>query len=320
MRYSRFLLLGLLLLTGIGARAAHASEALIRASVNESDLATLGGNTPPSALIEARDLGAVEEAMSFDHLLLMLRRDAATEAALQTRIEAMHTQGSPEFHHWLSAQQVGAQFGTNAQDVAALQEWLTSHGFTVNRLYKSGLILDFSGTAAQIREAFHTEIHRLALPNGERHLANVSDPQIPAALAPAVVGVHLHDFFARARHTAMRPCGHAAMRPMQYDHAAQRWKPHFTLPYQGRDLYVVAPYDFATIYNLLPLWRAGMTGKGITIAAVEDSNLANPSDWSTFRSTFGLQRFQAGTFEQVYPDCSNPGQNGDEIEAALDVE
>jgi subtilase family serine protease len=312
MRHSSLVLLGLLLLAGIRAAVAEPAAALIRSPVDESVRVTLGGNTPPSATIGARDQGAVDDALPFEHLLLMLKRDAATEGALQARILALHTPGSSEFHHWLTAEQVGAQFGANPRDVAVLQQWLTSHGFAVNRLYKSGLVLDFSGTAAQIRETFHTEIHRLQMANGEKHLANVSDPQIPAALAAAVVGVHLHDFFARPRHSAMHP--------MHYDHAAQRWNPQFTLPFQGSDLFVVAPYDFATIYNLLPLWRAGITGKGITIATVEDSNLKHPGDWSTFRKTFGLEDFKQATFEQVYPACPNPGQNGDEIEAALDVE
>jgi subtilase family serine protease len=312
MRHPAFVLLGLLLLTGTRAGVADTPEALIRAPVNESELVTLGGNTPPSTTIGARDQGTVDDAMPFEHLLLMLKRDVATESALQRRIEALHSQGSTEYHRWLTAEQVGAQFGTNPQDVAVLEQWLTSHGFTVNRLYKSGLVLDFSGTAAQIREAFHTEIHRLQMQNGEKHLANLSDPQIPAALAAAVVGVHLHDFFARPHHTAMRP--------VHFDVAAERWEPQFTLPFQGVDFHIVAPYDFATIYNLLPLWRAGITGKGVTIATVEDSNLKHPSDWSTFRKTFGLEGFKQATFEQVYPACPNPGQNGDEIEAALDVE
>jgi subtilase family serine protease len=312
MRYSSLVLLGLLLMTGIRSAVAQTPEALIRSAVNESDRVTLGGNTPPAATIGARDQGAVDDAMPFEHLLLMLRRDATTEGALQRRIEALHTPGSAEFHHWLTAEQVGAQFGVNPEDVALLEQWLTSHGFAVNRLYKSGLVLDFSGTAAQVRETFHTEIHHLEMPNGERHLANVSDPQIPAALAAAVEGVRLHNFFARPRHTPMRP--------VHYDQASERWVPRFTLPYQGADFYVVAPYDFATIYNLLPLWRAGITGKGVTIATVEDSNLRHPGDWSTFRKTFGLTGFKQATFKQVYPACPNPGQNGDEIEAALDVE
>ena len=107
---------------------------------------------------------------------------------------------------------------------------------------------------------------------------------------------------------------------MSYDSTAGRWQPHFTLPFQGSVFNVVAPFDFATIYNLLPLWNQGITGKGVTIATVEDTNLAHPSDWSTFRKTFGLTGFKDATFKQVYPGCPNPGQNGDEIEAALDVE
>ena len=59
------------------------------------------------------------------------------------------------------------------------------------------MVIDFSGTAGQVREAFSTEIHYLEV-NGAQHIANMSDPQIPAALAPAVAGiVSLHDFVPR---------------------------------------------------------------------------------------------------------------------------
>ncbi|HMD33149.1 MAG TPA: S53 family peptidase, partial [Candidatus Acidoferrales bacterium] len=147
---------------------------------------------------------------------------------------------------------------------------------------------------------------------GEKHVANIRDPQIPAALAAAVEGVPLHNFFARPRL--------AKGGPVSYDRASGRWNPRFNVPFQGITFNVVAPYDFATIYNLLPLWNQGFTGKGVTIATVEDTNLANPSDWATFRQTFGLTGFTHATFKQVYPRCQNPGANGDEIEAALDVE
>jgi len=313
MRHAPLVLLGLTIVAALlRPAAAGTPQALIRTPVDESDRVTLAGNTPPAAVIGAQDRGAVEDGMRFEHLLLMLKRDAATEASLQRHIEAMHTPGTPEFHHWLTAEQVGTGFGMAPEDVAAIERWLSSHGFSVNRLYKSGLVVDFSGTAAQVRETFHTEVHHLEMPTGERHVANIADPQIPAALAPAVVGVSFHDFFARPHHTQMRP--------VKYDRAAQRWQPQFALPYDGSVLNIVAPFDFATIYDLQPLWRAGITGEGVTIAAVEDSNLAHPGDWSTFRETFGLEQFKHASFEQVYPDCANPGQNGDEIEAALDVE
>ena len=75
----------------------------------------------------------------------------------------MYQPGSPNFHQWLTADQLGAQYGPNAKDIAAVTGWLTSHGFQVNEVAKSGMVVDFSGTAAQIKSAFRTEMHSLTL-------------------------------------------------------------------------------------------------------------------------------------------------------------
>jgi subtilase family serine protease len=292
--------------------SAQEQKRLITERVDESKLVTLGGNTTPAAARSENDRGPVADDVRFEHMLLLLKRDPETEARLMQQIDAMHNPASPEFHHWLTAEQFGARYGIDPQDMEAIQEWLKSHGFTVNQVYKNGLVLDIAGTAKQIRDAFHTEMHNLVLPNGDQHMANIRDPQIPAALGPAVEGVPLHDFFPRPRVTKLRP--------VSFNHDAGKWQPYFTVPIQGSNFFVVAPFDFATIYNLMPLWNQGFTGRGVTIATVEDTNLAHPSDWSTFRKTFGLSGFNHGNFKQIYPGCKDPGQNGDEIEAALDVE
>jgi subtilase family serine protease len=49
----------------------------------------------------------------------------------------------------------------------------------------------------------------------------------------------------------------------------------------------VVPYDFATIYNVLPLWHSGIDGTGQTIAIAGTSNI-NLADVASFRSIFGL--------------------------------
>jgi uncharacterized protein (TIGR03437 family) len=51
--------------------------------------------------------------------------------------------------------------------------------------------------------------------------------------------------------------------------------------------YGVGPYDFATIYNLLPLWNAGIDGSGQSIAIAAASNI-DLADVRNFRSVFGL--------------------------------
>ncbi len=293
--------------------AADRPRPVITGPIDESQLVTLAGNTTAAALDAKNDRGAVADNLRFDHLLLALKTAPETEARLSKLIDEMHHEDSPNFHRWLTPQQLGERFGLASQDRDTIQRWLESHGFSVNRVYQNGLVIDFAGTAAQIREAFHTEVHTLVLPNGDEHLANISDPQIPAALAPAIDGItSLHDFFPRSR--AMK------LGPVSYDSATQTWHPHFTVGFQGQTFHAVAPYDFATIYNLLPLWKRGFTGKGVTIATVEVSNLAHESDWHSFRKSFGLDDFQDGNFRQIYPNCTNPGQNGAEFEAALDVE
>jgi len=56
----------------------------------------------------------------------------------------------------------------------------------------------FSGTAAQVSSAFHTEIHFIDV-DGVTRYANVTDPSIPAALAPAVIGpAELHNYPGQA--------------------------------------------------------------------------------------------------------------------------
>src|ERR1019366_90474 len=163
----------------------------------------------------------------------------------------------------ITAKEFGERFGLSKPDLDTISRWLQARGFTVNVVYENGTLIDFSGTAGQVRAAFHTEIHELDV-KGVKHIANMSDPQIPAALAPAVVGVvSLHDF---KPHTNSKPL------------------PQYT---SGAGLLVV-PGDLATIYNLNPLFSAGISGQGQTIVAVEDTDVYTTADWTSFRSVFGL--------------------------------
>ena len=239
-------------------------------------------------------------------MLLQLQRPPEQEQALKEFIDQLHDPASPNFHRWLSAQEFGEKFGLAQDDLNTITTWLQSHGFQVNVVYPSGMLIDFSGSAGQVREAFRTEIHDLEV-NGVKHIANMSDPQIPAALAPAVVGVvSLHDFMPHPMHKPRR---------------------NYTFTSGGYDYQVVVPADLATIYNLNPLFSAGYSGQGQTIVVIEDTNVYTTSDWTTFRQPFGLSGYTSGSFTQVHPapgsganNCSNPGVNGDDGEAILDAE
>src|SRR5262249_42491927 len=155
--------------------------------IDQTIRVSLSGNVRPEASPE-NDRGRVADAFTMDHLLLQLKRSPDQKKALQQFIAGLHTQTSPNFHRCLTAQDFGERFGLAQPDLDAVTAWLRSHGFRVNVVYPNGMLIDFSATAGQLRQAFQTEIHHLEV-KGERHIANTTDPQIPSALAPVVAGV-----------------------------------------------------------------------------------------------------------------------------------
>jgi Pro-kumamolisin, activation domain/FG-GAP-like repeat len=281
------------------------SQPLITQSIDEGNLVVLAGNTRPEANA-ANDQGIVSDSLPLEHMMLQLRRPAAQEQALETLIDQLHDRKSPNFHHWVGASELGAQFGLASSDIQTITGWLQQRGFAVNLVYPNGMVIDFSGTAGQIRTAFHTEIHNLSV-NGVAHIANMSDPQIPAALAPAVVGiVSLHDFMPHPL--------------VVHNHVAAQLT-------GGPPLgYYVTPADLATIYNFNPLFNAGLSGQNQTIYLIEDTDLYTNNDWTTFRSTFGLSGYTGASLLTTHPapsgpnNCFDPGTNSDEDEAILDAE
>jgi hypothetical protein len=188
----------------------------------------------------------------------------------------------------------------------------------VDELSPDRMTIRFSGSAAQVESAFHVEIHNLSV-SGQPHIANMSDPQIPAALAPVVAGVKaLHNFFPRPLHqtgglvsldatgAGWRRVPGSAQQDAQETLAAQ---PEFGITVgSGSSAYTiedVAPYDFATIYNVLPLWNSGTDGTGQTIAIAGTSDI-NTADVASFRSVFGLP---AGTAPKtIVANGNDPGQ------------
>ncbi len=278
------------------------APALVTQAINEGRLVQLVGNTRPEATA-ANDRGRVADNLPMAHMMLQLRRSPEQEQALLNFIDELHDPQSANYHHWLTAAQYGSKYGLAQQDLDSIVAWLRGQGFTVNSVYPSGVLIDFSGSAGQVRQALHTEIHNLQV-NGETHIANMSDPQIPEALAPAVLGVvSLHDFKPHALHKA---------------------RPDYTVASNFQPL---VPADLATIYNLNPLFSSGISGQGQTVVVIEDTDVFATSDWTTFRSTFGLaSSFPAGTFTTVHPagsganNCTDPGANGDDGEAILDAE
>ena len=271
---------------------------------------TLKGNVHP--LAQSRyDQGAAPDELPMERMLLVLERGPTQEASLRQLLDDQQVKSSPRYHQWLTPEQFGRQFGPADEDIQALTGWLTGQGFRVTNVAAGRTVIEFSGTAGLVRQVLGTEIHRFRV-SGKDHWANASDPQIPAALAPVVAG------FASLNNFPRRPLV-KDLGVFSRSRLTGEVKPLFTYPpCQGNDCtynYALGPIDFATIYNVRPLWAKGTDGKGETIAVVGETNI-NPQDVADFRSMFDLQ----ANAPNIILNGPDPGINDEETEADLDVE
>jgi len=293
--------LAVILLSATAAKPqAVAPSVRIVNAIDESNLITLKGNTHPLANAK-NDRGPVSPSLPMTDLILLLSRSSEQQAAFDKFVANQYDPHSPDFHRWLEPAQVGEDFGPSQTDIQTISNWLTGHGLQVDAVSKDRMTIRFSGTAAQVQSTFHTEIHNLQV-GKEAHIGNMSDPQIPAALVPAVVGVKaLHNFFPRPMHKLgskvqfnreagnwQRVAGEPGSTPLSAKVAMlSRAHPEFASNASEGIEEDVAPYDFATIYNVLPLWNKGTDGTGQTIA-IAGTSLIDLSDVASFRSVFGL--------------------------------
>jgi len=159
-RTALFLVLGSAL--ALHAAAQTPARPLVTQPLDETKLVTLHGSVHPLAQASA-DRGAASDSFPAQRMILLLNRPPEREAALQQFLQDAHTSGSASYHKWLTPEQIGAQFGPADADIQTAAGWLSSHGFQVAKTSKSKQLIEFSGTAGQLREAFHTQIHQYSV-------------------------------------------------------------------------------------------------------------------------------------------------------------
>jgi len=274
---------------------------LIEQPIVNSERVALKGSIHPG-IHSAKDLGVVSDDFAVGHIILLLRRSAEREADLNRLIEDQANPNSENYHRWLSPQEFGERFGASQADLDAISDWLVSSGFTINQILSNRVAIDFSASAGQLRRHLALDIHYL-MQDGAAHYANINEPKIPAALAPAVLGI------VQIGNTRAATGGHA--NPAYTGNVPSYPYDHF-----------LAPADIATVYNLNPLYQSGYHGEGQIVAEVGYSNPGNVADWDLFRSTYGLSQYAAPPLQIVHPGCVDPGVvAGDfEFEATLDAQ
>jgi subtilase family serine protease len=270
----------------------------IRTEIDDETVQTLRGTLHPAALSHL-DLGRVASDMPVQRVTMVFKLSAQQQQDLDTLLTQQQDPTSANYHKWLLPQEYQARFGVSDADLAKAKSWLQSQGLNVIEESSDHSAIVFSGRAAFVERAFHTELHNYLSDSGETHFANSSDISIPAALADVVLGVRAVDDF----------------RPRPRVHT-QQVQSRFTSSLSGS--HFLAPDDFATIYDLKPLYNAGFTGSGQMIAVVGQSDIT-VSDTTTFRSLSGLPA--SDPLVVLVPRSGDPGTvAGDVDESNLDIQ
>jgi subtilase family serine protease len=299
----------------------------IVSTIDENSRVSLHGYVHPLANA-TNDRGAAPDSQPLSRMHLVLKRSAAQEAALQQYIADAHAPGSPAYHQWLTPDQFGSKFGPSDQDIATVESWLGAHGFSVTGVAPGKQVIEFSGSAGQLRDAFHAQIHKYEV-NGGMHFAAANEPDIPAALSPVVGGfVALNNFNVKSH---ARVLGKAS-----FDPKTGTAKPEWTInggagyPTIGGVNFAMTPGDFGVQYDLpnatLNSKYTGTTydGTGQTIAIINESNI-NIDLVNQFRTLFGLPANPPNIIidgnDPGIDGINNPdGPNYASSEAYLDVE
>lgn len=275
--------------------------------VDESRLTVLNGTVHALARSQF-DRGVVPDDFPMRRMLVMLQRPPEHEAALQRFLREVHTPGSPNFHQWMTPAAYGRQFGAKDEDIATVSAWLQAYGFSVARVTTSRTMIEFSGTAAQVREALHTDIHEYVAV-GKSFFANDRDISVPQAISSRIRNFAPLNTFPPASY--MIPAGKAT-----HTRAPGGAGSQFTLTENNAPFYALAPEDFSTQYDLGPVYAAGSDGSGETIGIIGTSNI-NLELVDAYRTLFSLP----ADHTQVVIDGEDLGDGlGPNIEALLDVE
>jgi hypothetical protein len=297
LKISFFLLSSLFLVNGTSAFG-QASPRLVE-PLDNLQRVTLIGNIHPLARAEY-DRGPAPSDLQMDRMLLVLKRSPEQEAELHKLLEDQQDKASPRYRQWLTPEQFGHQFGLADSDTQKITSWLQSEGFHDVRLSKGRIVIEFSGTAAQVENAFGTSIRQFVV-NGKSHWANATDLTIPAALSPGVEGVFtLHDFYKKPQ---------VHLTEEQFPAKAELGaRPQFT---SGSGMHALGPADYYTIYNFNPLGSDASK-----IAIVGRSNI-NTQDVVYFH----YWMYDQAASSQVIVNGPDPGDLGgaEEVEAVLDT-
>ena len=305
--YARFAgAAALILAIGSPGTSQMAAKDRILRPVDSSQLSILRGTAHPLARVEF-DQGRISPEQPITGAVAF-RLSPAQQSDLDRLLSDQQNPSSPRYHQWLTPEQYAAGFGMSQNDLAKVSLWLRSQGLTVTGISRGRTEIYFSAPAAHVETAFATQIHKYVV-KSEEHFANSTALSVPQAFVDVLLNVRGLDNF--------RPKPMFRLRQMSLGGPS----PNFTSSISGS--HFLNPNDFAVIYNVTPLYSAGLDGTGVKIAVIGQTELTSTgndtSDLKAFRSAAGLAA-KDPSFVLVPSTGAASFVTRDVVEADLDLE
>ncbi|HXR03736.1 MAG TPA: protease pro-enzyme activation domain-containing protein [Verrucomicrobiae bacterium] len=131
-----------------------------------AEIQVLHGHVP--AAVARFNLPPTGELPAAKSLQLAIGLPLRNEAALDDLLRQIYDPASPNFHHYLTPEQFAAQFGPTEQDYQTVIDFAKANGLTVTGRHRNRVVLEVSGSVADIERVFHVTLHTYRHPREAR--------------------------------------------------------------------------------------------------------------------------------------------------------
>ncbi|MGX9882443.1 S53 family peptidase [Streptomyces sp. NPDC002276] len=181
---SRLKLVGLVAVPALLAAAVPSAYAAVQPHATR---AAVAGDVLKGLNHDASRTGAVAAGKRISVAISLTPRN---DKALDTFVANVSNPRSSSYGHYLTKAQFAARFGRTDAEVKQVKDFLRAQGLTVGKVHSGNLLVDASGTAAQLEKAFGTKLSTWKdAKSGRAFYANETAPTLPTGIAGLVSDV-----------------------------------------------------------------------------------------------------------------------------------
>jgi len=271
---------------------------------------------PSAATPKAIDRGALKAQSGTTPISVTVALSLPKLNEAEALLKSLNTRGDPQYHKFLTADQFVARFAPTSAEVAKVIAALAKYGLAAERT--TATTLKVTGLPADMERAFAVSLHSYEVPAHENVAGYTFHAPLSRATIPAEISASVAAVVGLDSRPSLRPLhfGVPAPLPMQ--------SPLTPAKKTGNPFGSLTVVDFANNYDVQPLYRRGVSGRGKTIGIMTFASFT-PSDAFAYWSSLGLSvnpnRVSiVNVSDGVYPGPGAPSDMSGSLETTLDVE